>query len=330
MHPLTNETPVVSAVIPTHKRSDVVLRAVHSALSQTYPKMEVVVVIDGPDADTSQILEQQSDPRLRIVQLESNVGGADARNAGVAAARGEWIAFLDDDDEWKPEKIERQVQKLHTANCREPIVSCRFIAHTKSGRYVWPTRFPQLAEPISEYLLVRRGLGKNDGFVATPTILTRRSFLKQVPFRSGLKKHQDWDWVLRAKSISGVELVFCEEPLAICNMVSVESTSRQPDWKFSLSWIHANRDLTTPRAYASFIATHIGWQAAAQRSWRAFFPLLWDAFRRGSLRPIDVLRYIGFWLVPDGLRAVLKKSWRSFQPGGNHTGVPVPAASHSK
>ena len=294
--------PLVSAVIPTHKRAVTLPRALQSALAQTYRKMEVVVVIDGPDAETKRALKQINDPRVRIVQLESNVGGGGARNAGVSAARGEWIAFLDDDDEWLPEKIERQIALLTSVSCDDPIVSCRFIAHARAGEHIWPSRFPRPSEPMSEYLLVRQGMSRIDGFVATPTIVTRRSLLQRVPFQSGLKKHQDWDWMLRATSEPSVGVFFCPETLVICHMEANDSTSRQADWEFSLQWIHANRGRVTARAYASFIATHVGWQAATQRCWSVFFSLLWDAFRHGSLRAVDVTRYFGFWFVPAACR----------------------------
>jgi GT2 family glycosyltransferase len=280
---------------------------VQSALSQTYREIEVVVVIDGPDAETTQVLGLINDPCIRIVQLDSNRGGGDARNAGVSAAHGEWIAFLDDDDEWLPDKIERQVTMLTSVSCDDPIISCRFIARTHSGEYVWPNRFPRPSEPISDYLFARDGLTQGDGIIATPTILTRRSLLRRIPFQPGLKKHQDWDWLLRATSQPGVGVFFCPEALAICHMKASNSASRQADWEFSLEWIHANRGRVTARAYSSFIATHVGWQAAAQRSWQVFGPLLWDAFHNGSLRPIELARYCGFWFVSPVYRDEIKR-----------------------
>jgi len=298
---------LVSAVIPTCKRSYTLPSAIQSALSQTYREIEVVVVIDGPDAETSQALGLIRDPRIRIIQLDSNCGPGQARNAGVSAALGEWIAFLDDDDEWLPEKLERQLAALASVNCDDPIISCRFAALTPSGEYVWPKRFPRPSEPISEYLLVRDGLSHDDGFIATPTILTRRSLLQRIPFQSGLKKHEDWDWLLRATLESSVGVFFCPETLAICHMEASNSASREADWEFSLEWIRANRDRVTARAYSSFIATHVGWQAAAQRTWRVFALLLWDAFRNGSLRFIDIARYCGYWFISSAHRGEIKR-----------------------
>jgi len=195
------------------------------------------------------------------------------------------------------------------ADC-DPILSCRFLARTDSGDRIWPERLPQASEPLCEYLLTRRGLGRSDGFVATPTILTRRSLLRRVPFRSGLKKHQDWDWILRATR-EGASVLFCPEVLARCEMRTRRSTSRSADWRFSLAWIQQNRHLVTRRAYAGFVATHVGWQAAEQREWRVFLPLLGDAWRSGSLSSADLLRYLGFWLVPAAARRRLHRlmSW---------------------
>lgn len=325
MPPSAEAQPLVTAVIPTHSRAELLPRAIRSVLSQTYAAIETVVVVDGPDPATSAVLDRMNDPRIRVVQLDRNVGGADARNAGVAAARGEWIAFLDDDDEWLPEKIGRQMEMLKEIDSAHPILSSRFVAKTSSGEYVWPSRFPEPSEAISEYLFVRRGVGREDGIVATPTILARRSLLQRVPFQSGLRKHQDWDWVLRVMRHPEVRLVFCRQTLAICHMTARNSTSRRADWKFSLSWIRERRKLVTSKAYSSFIATHVGWQAAEERDWRAFFPLLGEALR-GYLRPIDLARYIGFWFVRPKHRDWIKRMVRYIARQMHDFSIPVQQA----
>ena len=161
--------PQVSAVIPTRHRPGSLARAIESALAQTYPPAEVVVVVDGPDPATESMLSTVTDRRLRVLALPTPVGGSEARNAGVQTASGEWIAFLDDDDEWLPNKLERQLAMLATAS-DEPILSCRFLARTDAGDRVRPQRLPQPSEPLCEYLLTRSGLRRDEGFVATPTI----------------------------------------------------------------------------------------------------------------------------------------------------------------
>jgi hypothetical protein len=183
-----------------------------------------------------------------------------------------------------------------------PIISCRFTARNGEEEFTWPQRLPGSHEPISEYLLARRGLARNDGFISTITIVTKRALLCAVQFRSGLKRHQDWDWVLRAVGREGADVFFCPEALAIVNMEQKESLSRHADWRYSMVWIDEMRTLVTARAYAGFITAHVAWQAARQGDWHACFPLIMSAFRNGSPNATDVIRFFGFWLIPQRLR----------------------------
>jgi glycosyltransferase involved in cell wall biosynthesis len=297
--------PLVSVVIPTCRRSEKLLRAVKSVLAQTYENLQLIVVIDGPEPDTEAQLNRVQDSRLLVLPLPLNVGGAEARNAGVRMARGEWVAFLDDDDEWLPEKIEKQMDiALHCA-AAAPIVSSRLVAKTADAEHIWPKRLPSVSEPICEYLLIRKGLTRDDGFVSTITVLTRKSLLVEIPFRSGLKRHQDWDWVLRATRQGGASVHFCPEPLAIWHMEDGNSVSRRPDWQYSLQWINGLRSFVTPRAYAGFLTAHVAWQAANQREWKACLSLLFEVLRHGSPKPADLVRFFGFWLLPIGVRRKL-------------------------
>jgi glycosyltransferase involved in cell wall biosynthesis len=292
-------------VIPTRSRPRLVSRAVKSALSQTYGPIEVIVVVDGPDEATVRTLDQIHDWRLRTLALPANVGPADARNVGVDEARGLWIAFLDDDDEWLPQKLEVQTRVLNRSPHAFPIVTCRFFARTPKGEFVWPRRAP--TEPLSDYLMTRTGLTLGEGWIGGPTLLTKKELLQKVPFTTGLWVHEDWDWILRASISDGAGIEFVPEPLVICYIQERrKSASTGHTWRRSLEWIRKNRHLVTPRAYAGFITTVVGPVAAREENWRAFWPLLQEAVRYGKLRPIDVLLYVGFWLVPEQLRRSLR------------------------
>src|ERR1700678_4760251 len=120
---------VVSAVIPTRGRPELLCRAVRSALAQTLRQIEVVVVIDGEDPATSIALDElaQQDGRLRVLALGASVGGSAARNRGVDAASGEWIAFLDDDDEWLPGKLQAQFDAMKASTAPVAIGTCKMI-----------------------------------------------------------------------------------------------------------------------------------------------------------------------------------------------------------
>jgi glycosyltransferase involved in cell wall biosynthesis len=105
----------ISAVIATHDRRELVARAIASALAQTAPAAEVIVVDDGSSDGTSVALELEFGARIRIVGRETAGGAAAARNAGVRAATSPWVAFLDDDDTWTPGHLERMAVAIATA-----------------------------------------------------------------------------------------------------------------------------------------------------------------------------------------------------------------------
>ena len=240
--------PRVSVVIPTRNRGETVVRAVQSALAQTFEDLEVVVVVDGPDLATVELLQHNNDPRLRVIALKKSAGGSEARNIGVREAKGEWIALLDDDDEWLPEKLATQ---MSIACCqREPnyVVTTQYL-YSRPGRapQIWPGRLPRSGEPLSEFLFAPRG-----GFQTSVYLVPRTLFL-QNPFRAGLKKHQDWDWFLRLATEPGFQLLWVELPLSIYWAPEKNSVSTAIDWKFSAAWAKENFSRMTRRAYSMFL-----------------------------------------------------------------------------
>ncbi|PZD71772.1 UDP-Glc:alpha-D-GlcNAc-diphosphoundecaprenol beta-1,3-glucosyltransferase WfgD [Acaryochloris thomasi RCC1774] len=298
---------IVSVVIPTRNRPELVKRAVHSALAQTLEKIEVCVVIDGPDPETFSELSKCSDSRLRVIQLASNKGGAGARNEGISKSQSEWIAFLDDDDEWLPQKLECQLEAATASQYQWPIITSFVTARTPKGEFTYPRRLPRHSEDLSEYLLARNTLSYGEGLIQTSTILTKRELLLTVPFREELPKHQDWDWILHVHSLEGVAVEFVPEALAVWHLWEQRaSTSGNSNWENSLDWIQQNQHLITPRAYAAFVLVEVGSQAAHTRRWAAFWQLLLEAFRLGKPKPIDLFVFMGMWIVPQELRRSMK------------------------
>jgi glycosyltransferase involved in cell wall biosynthesis len=305
---MKSSDPVVSVIIPTRNRPQLVIRAAKSALQQTLDAIEVIVVIDGPDEETLKTLLQIEDPRLRVVMLPSHLGAGGARNAGVKEARSQWIAFLDDDDEWLPQKLEIQLQTAERSPHLYPIISCRFIARSESGDLIWPRRYPKPDEPISEYLFCQSGLFGGEGFIAITTILIQKKLLNRVPFIKGVLPYEDWGWFLQTNRIegTGVEFISKTDPLAIWHMEENRSRmSNQTDWQYSLSWLQANQHLFTKRAYTSFIMTQVSLHAARTRDWRAFWFLPWKAYQHRRPRLIDLLAHILIWSFPTRMR----KKW---------------------
>ena len=104
--------PLVTVLIPAFNRADTINRAIDSALAQDWPAMEVLVVDDGSTDQTRDRVRCYRDPRLRLIERAINGGAAAARNTGIAEAKGDFIAFLDSDDEFLPGKIATQGQRV--------------------------------------------------------------------------------------------------------------------------------------------------------------------------------------------------------------------------
>lgn len=131
---------LVSIIIPTYKRATMLRRAISSALEQTYSNIEVLVVSDNePDdeftAKARETVESFNDYRVRLITQEKHINGAVARNVGIKASKGEYISFLDDDDYYEKDKIEKQVALLSSLDDSWGGVCCRYKVY-KKGKLV--------------------------------------------------------------------------------------------------------------------------------------------------------------------------------------------------
>ncbi len=312
----------VSVVIPTRHRPRMVVAAVESALAQTEGLLEVLVIVDGPDAPTIAALDalraRQIEPgaiepgaRLRVLAQPVSVGGSEARNLGVREARGAWVAFLDDDDLWLPHKLSVQLDLAAQSSVESPVIASAVLARGPRLEAIWPRRLYRPGEPMADYLFCREGWTYGAALLQTSTLLASRALLLRVPFAAGLKKHQDWDWLLRVSTEPGVEVWQSPEPLVIFHVEGKRSSvGRSPDWRFSLAWATERRAFFTPRAFSAFVAIECAPQAArAGAAWRDRMGLLGAVFD-GSPTVKLCLLCIFFLLAPQGLRRALRNASR--------------------
>lgn len=119
---------LVSIVMPSYNTASFIAEAIHSVLAQTYENWELLIVDDCSSDSTEEVISSfLSDPRIRYLKNEHNSGAAITRNRAIKEARGEWIAFLDSDDVWMPEKLERQLSFMADHGYRFSCTSCRVI-----------------------------------------------------------------------------------------------------------------------------------------------------------------------------------------------------------
>lgn len=210
-----NDRPTVSVIIPTYNRKELLLRAIASAQQQTLRDVEIIIADDGSTDGTQQAVAGLGDSRLRYCRLHHQ-GACAARNAGMALARGEYIAFLDSDDVWLPEKLMTQKRQLETSGA--DAVFCAFERHDGGL-----SRYPAEDTPAGR-VDYRRLLGGN--LVSTQTLFGRAACMKQVGFDLQFPRMQDWEYAIRlAKEF---RLVFFPDVLARV-YVQQDSISRKPE-----------------------------------------------------------------------------------------------------
>jgi len=183
---------LVSVIIPTHDRAALVERAVASVLAQSYPVLECIVVDDGSADGTWPLLERlvQADARLRAFRHDRPAGASAARNTGLAAARGRYVAFLDDDDVWLPDKLEKQIALLEASPPAVGLVYCWF--DYRAGDALLPGRHPTLAGRIFPQLLEHQPLGN------ASTLLVPKAVADAVGgFDADLPRGNDGDFIRR-------------------------------------------------------------------------------------------------------------------------------------
>jgi glycosyltransferase involved in cell wall biosynthesis len=296
---------LVSVVIPTLHRPKLLLRAIDSVLRQTHQEIEVIVVIDRPDPDTVSAVGSVNDPRLRLIVNPLPLTAAGARNAGVDHATGEWVAFLDDDDEWVPNKLERQIA---FASGRAPaLVSCLSRIVTPTANYVWPQVIYDNSAPIDEYLFDRHSLFSGPGFIQTSSYLLPRRLFDKVRFDVE-SPHDDWGFLLRLSKRAGARIETVPEVLVVLYFEEQRPslTTRTSSWSRSLRWLDSIQPNITRRAYSGFCLGVIGSRAAREGAYAAFPELLYRAFRYGSPRLWQILPFLVYWLTPQGFRLQLR------------------------
>ncbi len=184
---------LVSVVIPSYNRANVLPRALNSVLSQTYQDFEIVIIDDCSKDNTQEVLEKFNDPRIRYIRHEINQGGNAARNTGIKAANGEVIAFLDSDDEWLPTKLEKQMLCFN-----DPLVGlvyCGQKCFSENDGRVFEF-FNPLREDIFYNMLVKNYVG------SLSAVIVRYKNISQVGFMDEkLKSCQDWDLYIRLSQI---------------------------------------------------------------------------------------------------------------------------------
>ena len=187
--------PTVSVIITTYNRAHLVSRALLSALNQTYEDFEIIVVDDASTDNTMEVLGGFKDKRIRYLRREKNGGDSASRNTGIRAAKGEYIALLDSDDEWFPEKLQKQVNKFMESGEGVGLIYTGFLYVSQMTGETLDQILPTLRGNVCTDLIVQ------GCFLANSSVLIRKiCFQKAGFFDENLRSCVDWDmWIRLSK-----------------------------------------------------------------------------------------------------------------------------------
>jgi glycosyltransferase involved in cell wall biosynthesis len=212
--------PAVSVILATYRRQDLLPRAIGSVMAQTMPDWELVVVDDEPSPATEEIVASFADPRVRYVAHPENRGLCAARNTGIAAAKAAWIGFLDDDDEYLPHKLERQLAHAQSCGPGTGVISCYEEVLKADGSSI-----VRAVDLVGD---VHRRLVRDDLIRMQPLLVRRACFDIVGLFDVRLRMHDDFDMTLRLSRAFSFDTV--REPLvrihAAEHLMSTNSIAR--------------------------------------------------------------------------------------------------------
>lgn len=245
--------PIVSVIIPTYKRPFLVTRAIASVLKQSYQDFEIIVIDDASNDDTAAAVKGIVDSRIRYVCHEHNKGQPAVRNTGIAEARGYYIAFLDDDDQWHPEKLARQLAAIRNYDA----ILCG--SRTTSNR----NNLAYRGSIVDADVLKRGNIFVPSGLLAKSSIFRDLKFDVDLPRGVG----EDWDMFIRMART--YRIGYLNEPLLVYD--DSETTPR-------ITNEHANMSIQELERRMAMLKKH-----------RGFFGPYWFNYHTASM----LLTYIG-------------------------------------
>ena len=211
---MTTKNPHVSVIVPCYNRADTVREAIDSVLAQDYRPLDVIAVDDGSSDDTVAVLEQITDPRVRILHNSGPNGPSGARNHGISNTDAPWIAFQDSDDLWLPSKLSRQMDRLIGSDYVAAYCGMQIKKDTNPASPV-QERLPDRAiTPLDGDIITSLARGS---YISTQMLVVRADILARISgFDPDLSALVDWELMLRVASLGPV--AFIDEDLVIQRM----------------------------------------------------------------------------------------------------------------
>ncbi len=326
---MASENPLISIIIPAYQSAETLGRTLESALQQGYPEIEIVVQDDGSTDATGLVAAAAAahDPRIHYFR-QANQGPAAARNAAVARARGDYLAFLDADDEWLPGKLQLQADVLRQNASVDLVFTKSLDQHAPNGSS--PAFTERKAQTLRQldltalegqpavFAVSHKGLRPalfSGGVAHLSSIVVRRSIFSRLGgFNPQCRGTDDVDFCVRAARVAS--FAYCAQPLTIHNVGEANMSRLSDKWcKEIINYLHmclASPDYDDLRAAARqalrrqyrFLLFYYGRQQQPRRAWAAF-----QSSREAGLDGISALCALGAWLGPWPFKVAGRLLW---------------------
>ena len=290
--------PLISVVVPIYNRSHLIKNTINSILNQSYQNFEIIL-IDDFSQDVNQlksIITEINDERINLLFHTENKHGAAARNTGIIAAQGHYVAFLDSDDVWNSEKLEL---------CLNYNIKSHQVLYSKfknQGHY-YPKRAKQNLESVGDYLLV------NAQAMQTSTLFMQTSIAKQVMFDQSLVRFQDYDFTIRLEH-HGAEFIFIDAP--IVSMLDDDKGSRisnSVNAEPAIFWLDKIAPLISLEAKKSFYINRVVRLLIISGHKDQIYKMMTlDIFK--ALSTIQKFKLLAFRLLPNRFWALIRTIYK--------------------
>lgn len=214
----TNDNQLISVIIPAYNRARIIEKSITSILTQSYSNIELLIIDDCSTDNTKEVVERIQDSRIRYICLDHNSGACVARNRGITEAKGDYIAFNDSDDQWRPEKLQKQIDFL--LQNKADIILCAMECKDDDSNFlhIFPNN-------VMEGKIFYDSLLKYN-CASTQTLFGKASCFKEITFDSTMPRLQDWDEVLR---LSQNYTVFFQNEILVDTFIQKDSISTHPE-----------------------------------------------------------------------------------------------------
>lgn len=301
-----NSSPLVSVVIPAHNRPDYLQRAIESVLTQEYPNIELVVVDDCSPTLLEPVVESidlSTLTRFEFIRHDLNSGGSAARNTGIEASTGPLIAFLDDDDQWDPRKLSKQVELFRDEDPTVGVVYAGVRQIDSEGK-TKAVKTPSICGDVTERLL-------QGNFIGTfSAVMVRRAAINDVGLLDErFPSWQDWEYYLRLSYVC--EFAAVPDPLVI---------RESGDQKQVSDDLETKRNVTKPLFLETFcpLAEEFGIKTEFRAT--VAFCMAESAIANAEYAYARQMVFYALWLIPTDLQYII---YSSVLLGGRFTTEPI-------